>query len=84
MLRDLDDIIIMNQHGVSESQHTGYYSGIYYSRFGYGSGSSTSKTIGDVVFSYQGQPAIIFRQLGDPNGIARLQSRKKKNLGNNQ
>jgi PsbP-like protein len=80
LLRDLDDIIIMNQHRVSESQHTGYYSGMYYSRFGYGSGNSTSRTVGDVVFLYQGRPAIVFRQIADPYGIARLAKAERKRI----
>jgi ribosomal protein L37E len=70
----------MNQHRASESQHTGYYSGMYYSRFGYGSGSSTSKTVGDVVFLYQGRPAIVFRQIADPYGIARLAKAERKRI----
>ena len=54
----IDDVIVMNTHRVSQSQSTGYgfYSG-YGTRYGTStrSSSGTSKTVGDIVFVVNGQ-----------------------------
>jgi ribosomal protein L40E len=69
-LKDLDDIIVMNQHRESQGQSARYYA----RGFGasYGTGRSSGKTIGDVAFIYQGQPSIVFNQISDPYGVTRL------------
>src|SRR5919197_5594157 len=58
-LKDIDDIVVMNQRRISQSSHMGTYSGRY-TRFGYGTSSSTGISVGDVVFMHQGRPYIIF------------------------
>jgi hypothetical protein len=69
----------MNQHRISQSSHMGTYTGRY-TRFGYGTSRSTGVSVGDVVFMYQGRPSIIFRQITDPNGVARLAKSARKQL----
>jgi ribosomal protein L40E len=71
-LTDLDDVIVMNSHRVSESQRMGYY------RMSYG--TSKGKTVGDVMFIYRGQPVIIFRQIADPTGVSRLAKTARRSL----
>lgn len=78
-LQDLDDIVVMNQHRSSQSQYTGTSTGRY-ARVGFGSSRSTSTTVGDVVFIYQGRPYIIFSQFSDPHGIVRLAKSAKKRI----
>lgn len=77
-LADLDDIVVMNSHRESQSQGQRYY----VRGFGasYGTGRSTGKTIGDVVFMYRGQPVIVFKQIADPSGICRLAKTAKRSL----
>lgn len=75
----MDDIVVMNQHRISQSSHMGTYTGRY-ARVGYGTSRSTGISIGDVVFMYQGRPYIIFEQIADPNGVARLAKSTRKQL----
>jgi hypothetical protein len=79
LLKDVDDIVVMNQNRISQSSHMGTYSGRYV-RFGYGTSRSTGVSVGDVVFMYQGRPSIIFRQITDPNGVSRLAKSARKQL----
>jgi ribosomal protein L40E len=79
MLKDVNDITIMNQHRVSQSEHMGVYSGRY-ARFGMGNSTSRSKTIGDVVFMIDGRPIIVFGQIADPHGVARLAKSSRKQI----
>jgi hypothetical protein len=71
MFKDIDDVVVMNQHRVSQSNYMGTYYGRYI-RFGTGSTQSRSKTVGDVVFMRQGTPIIRFNQIADPHGVVRL------------
>jgi nitrate reductase beta subunit len=68
-LSDLDDVIVMNQHRESQGQSARYYVGGFGTS--YGTGTSRGKTVGDVTFIYQGQPAIVFQKIDDPYGVAR-------------
>lgn len=77
MLEDIDDVIVMNQHRVSQSDHMGTYYGRY-ARFGMGSSKSRSRTVGDIVFMRQGRQDIVFSQVVDPHGVARLAKAAKK------
>src|SRR5688500_12572038 len=77
-LSDIDDIVIMNQHRESQFQGNRYH--IRGSGLSYGTGRSSGKSIGDLVFIYQGQPGITFRQISDPSGVARLADRKSTRL----
>jgi hypothetical protein len=79
MLKDIDDVVVMNQHRVSQSQYMGTYSGRYV-RFGMGNSESRSKTIGDVVFMDQGKTVMRFNQIADPSGVVRLAKSIRKNV----
>lgn len=71
MFKDIDDVVVMNQHRVSQSNYMGTSYGRY-TRFGTGSTRSKGKTVGDVVFMRQGKPVIRFNQIADPHGVVRL------------
>jgi len=79
MFKDIDDVVVMNQHRVSQSNYMGTYYGRY-ARFGTGNTQSRSKTIGDVVFIRQGRPVIRFNQIADPHGVVRLAKSVKRNV----
>ena len=64
MLQDIDDVIVINQHRVSQSDHMGTYYGRY-ARFGMGSSKSRSKIVGDVVFMRQERQDIVFSKVVD-------------------
>jgi hypothetical protein len=78
-LSELDDIMIMNAHNVSESNSTSMSSGTSFPT-GFGSSKSRSKKIGDLVFIYRGTPRIIFKQIEDPQGVARLAKAARKRV----
>jgi len=78
-LSELDDIVIVNQHRVSESDYSSFSSGRGF-RTGFGTSKSRSKTIGDLVFIYRGIPRIIFKQTPDPHGIATLAKAARKRV----
>jgi len=78
-LSELDDIVIMNQHRVSQSDYSSFSSGRGF-RTGFVTSKPRSKTIGDLVFIYQGTPGIIFKQIQDPQGIARLAKAARKRV----
>jgi hypothetical protein len=77
--KDIDDVVVMNQHRISQSNYTGTSYGRY-ARFGTGSTQSRSKTVGDVVFMRQGRPAVRFNQIADPHGVVRLAKSAKRNV----
>jgi ribosomal protein L40E len=77
-LSDIDDIVVMNQH--RESQFQGNRYRVRGSGFSYGTGRSSGKSIGDLVFIYQGQPSITFRQISDPSGVVRLAKAARRNM----
>ena len=78
-LSELDDIVIMNEHRVSQSDYSSFSPGREYST-GFGSSKSRSKTIGDLVFICRGTPRIIFKQIPYPQGIARLAKAARKRV----
>ena len=75
-LQDLDDIVIMNRHRQSQSQYTGVRS----RGMGMGQSNSRGYTFGNIVFIYQGVPAIIFYRILDPQGIVNLTKSARKKL----
>jgi len=79
MFKDIDDVVVMNQHRVSQSNYMGTYYGRYV-RFGTGNTQSRSKTIGDVVFMRRGVSVIRFNQIADPHGVARLAKSARRNI----
>lgn len=78
-LSEIDDIVIMNQHRVSQSGYSLFSSGSGF-RTGFGTSKSRSRTIGDLVFIYRGTPRIIFKQIEDPQGVARLAKAARKRV----
>jgi hypothetical protein len=74
-LHSLDDVVVMNKHSIRKGTYvsTGRYTRI-------GTGTSTGKSIGDVVFIYQGKPVITFYQIGDPAGLAKLAKTARKSI----
>lgn len=78
LFKDLDDIVVMNQHRESQGQSTRYY----VRGFGtsYGTGRTSGKSIGDLIFMYRGQTSIIFRQITDPNGVAKLAKAARRSM----
>jgi len=83
-LSTVDDILVMNSHRVSHSTRMGSFgsTGRYGMRVGTGgsSGTSTSQTVGDVVFMKDGQRFIVMGAMADPHGIAKLAKTIKKNV----
>ena len=78
-LSELDDIVIMNEHRVSQSDYSSFSSRRdYHTEFG--TSKSRSKTIGDLVFIYRGTPRIIFKHIPYPQGIARLAMAARKRV----
>jgi ribosomal protein L40E len=77
-LSDLDDIVVMNQH--RESQFHGQRYSFRGTGISYGTGRGSGKSIGDIAFIYQGQPSIIFRNIPDPSGVARLAKAARKSM----
>jgi hypothetical protein len=80
-LQLLEDIVVMNQHRVSDSNYSSF-GGRGYARFG--TGKSQSRTAGDIAFIYQGKPHIIFREIPDPQGVVRLAKSARKTLIENK
>lgn len=83
-LRDVDDVIVMNQNRRSHSERIGAFTGSGF-RYGFsgttvGTSKGISETIGDVVFMKDGIPYITFAQISDPSGLARLAKTVKKQL----
>jgi len=74
----LDDIVVMNQHRVSDSSYTSVGGSRGSPRVG--SGRSRSKSVGDVAFIYQGAPYFTFIGIEDPQGVARLAKAARKTL----
>lgn len=79
-LSQLDDIVIMNEQTVSQSDYSSFTSGRDYYSTGFETCKSRSKTIGDLVFIYRGTPRIIFKQIPDPQSIARLAEAARKRV----
>jgi hypothetical protein len=78
----LEDIVVMNQHRVSESDYYSFGGSRGSPRIG--TGKFKSRTIGDIAFIYQGKPYIIFRQIYDPQGVARLAKAARKTFIENK
>ena len=57
----------------------------YYARgssTSFGTGRSSGKSVGDLVFMYRGQTGMTFRQITDPNGVARLAKAARRSMIN--
>ena len=71
-LSALEDVIVMNQKRISQSNRSGGYGRSKYHIAGTGTSSSTGVTIGNVVFVSQGKPIITFYNIQDPRGLVKL------------
>ena len=76
LISRIDDVIVTNQRRISESQSSGIYYGTRFGSMRTGTGNtrttSSSITIGDVIFMVDGRPFITFTQIKDPHGLARI------------
>jgi hypothetical protein len=63
-IKDLDNIVVLNSTTVRRYNRYGYR--------GYGGGTASSSTIGDIVFMSKGVARVIFRQVNDPRGVLQL------------
>lgn len=83
LMQELDDVVVINSHRVSESVgysvHAGRIGGKSIGLGGVRFGSGTSKTIGDVVFIVNGKK-ITWQGLPDPQGLRTYIKAIKKHL----
>jgi hypothetical protein len=83
LLQDLDDVIVMNTYRNSSFISSGIYTG-YANRFFGGTvnsySSGKSRTFGDILFMNNGKSEVIFRNIQDPKGLARLVKSVKRQL----
>lgn len=68
----LDDVVVMNQKRISQSNGQGSYGRSKYHIAGTSTSRSTGITVGDIVFVSQGKPIITFHQIQDPRGLVKL------------
>ncbi len=68
----LEDVIVMNQKRISQSNAYGSYARSKYHVSGIGTTRSSGTTVGDVVFIAQGRPIVTFTQIQDPSGLVKL------------
>jgi len=68
----LEDIVVMNQRRTSKSNTVATYARSRYMVAGSGNTNTTSRTLGDLVFIFDGKPFVTFSQISDPHGLARL------------
>jgi hypothetical protein len=78
----LEDIVGSNQRRTSNTNSIGSYSRSRYHLAGLGNSKTTSVTIGDVSFIYDGKPFIKFTQVSDPNGLASVVKSIRKQQSN--
>jgi len=78
-LVELDDVLIMNSHSVSQGSYSRFSSGRYFRPY-YGSSNSNSRQVGDLVFLRGGKPEIIFRNISAPGRVQSLVNAEKKRL----
>ncbi len=76
-LEDIIDIVITNQQRISNSQYTGYRPKYSYTSFG--TSTSRSKTIGDVIF-FHSNGETDFHQLENPQNISRIVKAARKKI----
>lgn len=75
---NIDDVIVMNTHRVSESTGYGMSYG-YGTRYGTRRSSGTSKTVGDIVFIVNGQK-VSWGGIPDPTGLKNFIKSIKKTM----
>jgi hypothetical protein len=78
-LVELDDVLVMNSHSVSQSSYSRFSSGRYFRPY-YDSSNSNSRQVGDLVFLRDGKPEIIFRNISSPGRVQSLVNAQRKRL----
>lgn len=78
-LPELDDVIIVNEHRIGHGNYARFSTGRYFTP-NYGSGDYDHKSVGDLVFLYQGERKITFRNIIDPRSVQNLVNVEKKKL----
>lgn len=73
LIRDLDDVIVMDPQQTSESSGYGSFNG-----FAVGFSNTKSKTIGDISFLKNGKILVTFGGISDPYGVADMVKSIKK------
>ena len=63
-IKDIDNIVVLNSTTIRSYNRYGYR--------GYGGGTASSSTVGDIVFMSKGVARVIFRQVNDPRGVLQL------------
>lgn len=77
----ISDVVVMNKRRDTSGSRTGVFTGAARGVFGgvsVSSSSSTSRTIGDIIFMIAGKEVIRFPQVSDPDGIKKLVDMVKK------
>jgi hypothetical protein len=68
LIKDVDNIVVMNSRRVSSSNRYGSYG----YRSGYSTGRVLGNTIGDLLFMSKGVVRVSFRNVNDPRGLLQL------------
>jgi ribosomal protein L40E len=72
LISGIDDVIVNNQRRMSNSNRYGTFTHSRYVTGVFGNTKSTSMTIGDIVIIADGKPYVTFKDISDPNGLARI------------
>ena len=82
-LIELDDVVIMNKHSVSQGNYGRFSSGRYFRTY-YDFSNSNPRQVGDLVFLRGGKPEIIFRDIAAPGRVQSLVNAEKNRLQQQQ
>lgn len=72
LMSAVEDVIVSNQRRLSDSNRYGNYVKSSYTITGQGKTKTTSHTVGDISILANGKPLVLFREVSDPNGLARM------------
>jgi hypothetical protein len=68
----IEDVVVNNQRRVSHSDTYGVYGKSRYAISGYSNSKTTSRTVGDISIMANGKQYVTFKDVGDPNGLAKV------------
>jgi len=77
----ISDVVVMNKQRDTSGSRTGVFTGAGRGAFGgvsVSSSSSTSRTVGDLIFMIAGKEVIRFPRISDPDGVEKLIDTIKK------
>lgn len=72
LMSALEDVVVSNQRRLSDSNRYGNYVRSSYTITGQGKTKTTSHTVGDISILTNGRPYVLFKEVTDPNGLARM------------